>query len=139
MSSAASAVPAPKGMLWCGRILSLLVVLFLLFDGVTKVMRIAPVMQAFARLGYPKDLAVVIGTILLICTVIYIIPQTSILGAILLTGYLGGAFEVNLRAGSPAFEAAFPLIFAALTWLGLYLREPRLRPLIPLRLNRSSR
>lgn len=139
MASAAPVVPDSKGMVWCGRILSLLVILALAFDGVTKVMKVASVMKALASLGYPKDLAVVIGTILLICTAIYAIPQTSVLGAIVLTGFLGGAFEVHLRAGDPALECAFPLILGVLIWLGLYLRDARLRALIPLRSNPFSR
>jgi hypothetical protein len=133
MPLATSAGSVSKGALWTGRIVQALVVLFLLFDAITKIMKIAPVMQAFARLGYPQRLAPVIGTILLICTVIYIIPRTSILGAVLLAAYLGGAVEVNLRAGDPVFETIFPIIFGVLVWGALYLREPRLRALIPLR------
>lgn len=125
--------PTSKGALWTSWILQTLVVLFLLFDGITKIMKVASVMQAFARLGYPQRLAPVIGTILVVCTVIYIIPRTSILGATLLAAYLGGAVEVNLRAGDPVFETSFPIIFGVLVWLALYLREPRLRQLIPLR------
>lgn len=123
-----------KGALWAGWIITVLVALFLLFDGITKIMKIAPVMEAFARLGYPARLAPVIGTILVIFTVIYLIPRTSILGAILLAAYLGGAVEVNMRAGDPAFETCFPIIFGILVWLAVFLREPRLRALIPVRM-----
>ncbi|MFZ0334307.1 MAG: DoxX family protein [Candidatus Acidiferrales bacterium] len=130
MSEAAS---VSRGVLWTGRILQALVVLFLLFDAITKIIKVAPVMQAFARLGYPQHLAPVIGTILLVCTVLYVIPQTSVLGAILLTAYLGGAVEVNLRAGDPVFETLFPAIFGVLVWLALYLRDRRLWALVPLR------
>ena len=131
-------MPAPnrisKTSLWAGRIISALVVLFLIFDGVTKVMKVAPVMEASARLGFPANLIVGIGTVLLACVVVYVIPRTSILGAILLTGYLGGAVVTNLRAGSSLFgETLFPVYFGVFVWAGLYLRDARLRALIPLR------
>jgi hypothetical protein len=123
-----------KKSLWGGRVMSALVVLFLVFDGVTKVLKVAPVMEASARLGFPARLIVGIGALLLACTILYVIPQTSILGAILLTGYLGGAVVTNLRAGSPLFsESLFPVYFGVFVWAGLYLREPRLHALIPLR------
>jgi hypothetical protein len=123
-----------KTSLWAGRIISALVVLFLIFDGVTKVMKVAAVMEASKRIGFPEGLIVAIGTLLLACTAIYVIPQTSILGAILLTGYLGGAVMTNLRAGSPFFsETLFPIYFGFFVWGGLYLRDLRLRALIPLR------
>lgn len=123
-----------KTSLWAGRIISALVVLFLVFDGVTKVMKVAPVMEASQRLGFPAGLIVAIGTVLLACTAIYVIPRTSIFGAILLTGYLGGAVVTNLRAGSPLFsETLFPIYFGIFVWGGLYLRDLRLRALIPLR------
>ncbi len=126
-------VPVSKASLWTSRIIIALIALFLIFDGVTKVMKVAPVMEAFARLGYPAYLAPVIGIILLVCLAFYLIPRTSILGAILLTAYLGGATEVNLRAGNPLFETLFPIIFGVLVWAGLYLRDESLRALIPLR------
>jgi hypothetical protein len=123
-----------KTSLWAGRIISAVVVLFLVFDGVTKVMKVAPVMEASKRLGFPANLIVAIGTVLLGCTAIYVIPRTSILGAILLTGYLGGAVVTNLRAGSPLFsETLFPIYFGIFVWVGLYLRDLQLRTLIPLR------
>lgn len=125
---------ASKGARWAGWIITALVVLFLFFDGITKIMKAPAVMEAFARLGYPARLAPVIGTILVVCTVIYLIPRTSILGAILLAAYLGGAVELNVRAGDPAFETCFPIIFGILVWLAVFLREPRLRALIPLRM-----
>jgi DoxX-like family len=118
----------------CGRIISALVVLFLIFDGVTKVMKVNAVMEATARLGFPANLIVGIGVVLLACTAIYVIPRTSILGAILLTGYLGGAAVTNLRAGSSLFgETLFPVYFGVFVWAGLYLRDERLHALIPLR------
>ena len=123
-----------KTSLWAGRIISALVVLFLIFDGVTKVMKVNAVMEATARLGFPANLIVGIGVVLLACTAVYVIPRTSILGAILLTGYLGGAAVTNLRAGSSLFgETLFPVYFGVFVWAGLYLRDERLHALIPLR------
>jgi hypothetical protein len=121
-----------KASLWTGRIISGLLVAFLFFDGITKVFKESHVMAAFAQIGYPTHLAPVIGSILLACVAIYVIPPTAILGAILLTGYLGGATEVNLRAGHSPFETLFPVIFGVLVWLSLFLRDARLRSLIPL-------
>src|ERR1700675_2036665 len=128
MESATQAVSKPN--LWGGRIISTLVVLFLLFDAVAKLMRIAPVLAAFTQLGFSTSLAVPIGAVLLLCTIVYVIPPTSILGAILLTAYLGGATVTLVRAGQPFY---FPIIFGVLVWGGLYLRENRLRPPIPLK------
>jgi hypothetical protein len=118
MQSGAQAVPASKGRLWTGRIISALVVLFLLFDGVTKVMRVRAVLDASAQLGYPVSTIVGIGITLLVCTAFYVIPQTSVLGAILLTAYLGGAVATQVRVGNPMFETLFPIIFGALLWQG---------------------
>jgi DoxX-like family len=122
-----------KGNLWAGRIVSGLVVLFMIFDGVTKVMKARQVIEATVRIGFPESSIVGIGATLLVCTALYVIPRTSVLGAILLTGYLGGATAANVRMGGPAFNASFPIIFGVLVWLGLFLRERRLRALIPLR------
>jgi hypothetical protein len=122
-----------KGMLWTGRIISGLVCLMFAFDSVGHLMKPAPVVEAFARLGYPLSASVGIGILLLICTAIYLIPRTWVLGAILLTGYLGGAVSTHVRAGSTMFEIIFPVIFGGLAWLGIYLRDARLRALIPLR------
>jgi hypothetical protein len=123
-----------KGALWTSRILTGLVVLFLLFDGITKVMKVSAVLKACAQLGLSENHVVAIGTTLLVCTVLYVIPRTSILGAILLTGYLGGAVCIQLRVGNPLFsQTLFPVYFGVLVWLALYLRESRLRSLIPLR------
>ena len=130
MQSGTQTAPVSKKRLWAGRIISTLVVLFLLFDAVAKLMKIAPVLQAFARLGYPESLAVPIGILLLACTAVYVIPRTSVLGAILLTAYLGGATATHVRAGEPFY---FPVVFGVLVWAGIYLREDRLRALIPLR------
>ena len=134
MRSAAQAAPASKKMLWAGRIISTLVVLFLVFDSVIKFTKPAPVVEAPAHLGLPVSLSVSLGILLLTCTVLYAIPRTSILGAILLTGYLGGAVVTHLRVGDPLFShVLFPTYLGLLLWLGLYLREDRLRALVPLR------
>jgi hypothetical protein len=133
VQSPTQAGPVSKGRLWTGRIISAVVVLFLLFDSITKVMKERAVIEASAQLGYPANTIFAIGIILLVCTVFYIIPQTAVLGAILLTGYLGGAVAANLRIGSAMFNTLFPIVFAALAWTGIFLRESRLGALIPFR------
>jgi hypothetical protein len=122
-----------KGMLWTGRILSGLMALFFVFDGVGHLMKPAPVVEAFARLGYPLSASVGIGVLALVCTAIYVIPRTSTFGAILMTGYLGGAISTHVRAGSTLFETIFPVILGTLMWAGIYVRDAQLRKLIPLR------
>jgi len=117
-------------MLWAGRVMSALPVLMLLFSGVMKLMKPAPVVEGFAHLGYPEGLALGLGIVELACVVVYVIPRTSVLGAILLTGYLGGATATHLRIGEPFF---MPIVLGALVWGGLFLRDERLRALIPLR------
>lgn len=130
MQSVTQTAPASKARLWPGRIISALVVLFLFFDSIMKLIKIDPVLQAFTRLGYPASLPVPIGILLLVCTVVYAIPRSSALGAILLTGYLGGAVATHVRGGEPFY---FPVVFGVLVWGGLFLRDDRLRALIPLR------
>jgi uncharacterized membrane protein (UPF0182 family) len=122
-----------KGRTWTGRVLSMLAVLFLLFDAYGKLAQPAPVLQASARIGFPVHLLFGIGVILLVCAVLYAIPRTAVLGAVPLTGYLGGAVEVQLTAGSPIFETIFPVLFGILVWSGIFLREKRLAQLLPLR------
>ena len=123
----------PKGMLWTGRILSGLMALLFVLDGVAHLMKPAPVVDAFVRLEYPLSASVGIGVLALICTALYVTPKTSVLGAILLTGYLGGAVSTHVRAGSPLFETVFPVILGALVWTGVFVRDAQLRRLIPLR------
>ena len=118
---------------WAGRTLSVVVVAFLVFDGAMKVMRVRQVVEATTRIGFPQSTIIGIGAVLLVCTALYVIPKTSVLGAILLTGYLGGATAANVRASSAAFNTTFPIIFCLLVWLGLFLREDRLRALLPFR------
>lgn len=126
--------------LWTGWILTALPVLFMLFDSVIHVMVIDPVVEAFNDLGYPVKFSVALGILELACLAIYVIPRTSVLGAILLTGYLGGAIATNLRVDKPLFSnVLFPVYVALLLWGGLYLREARLRALIPLRSGWSGR
>jgi hypothetical protein len=123
-----------RSSLWSARILSALVTLFLLFDAVAHMAKPAPVADAFARLGYPLSASLGIGILELFCVVVYVIPRTEILGAVLLTGVLGGAIATHLRAGSPPFEAyIFPFIVGLFVWGGIWLRDVRLRALYPLR------
>ena len=124
---------ASKAMPRLGSGLTGLVVLFLAFDGITKVIRVAPVVEACQKAGIASDLVTGIGLLLLACTAIYIIPKTAILGAILLTGYLGGAVTVHVIARAGNFPILFAIGFGVLVWTGLVLREPRLVRLILLR------
>ena len=121
---------SPKRILWVSYILSALPALLLLFSGAMKLMRPPSVIEGFVRLGYDESLALVIGTVELLCTVLYLIPRTSALGAILLTGYLGGAIATHVRMGEPFYA---PVLLGLFVWGGLFLREERLRALIPLR------
>ena len=125
------AAPISAVRLWTGRIISALMVLFLIFDGVTKLIKVPQVLDAQARLGYPANDALGIGITVLACTLVYVNPRTSILGAILLTGYLGGAVATHLRVRDPLFDTIFPILIGALVWAGLYLMDSRLRALVP--------
>jgi hypothetical protein len=113
--------------MWAGRILSALPVLMLLFSGAMKLIRPPELAEGFAHLGYPETLALPIGVLEIACTVVYIIPQTSVLGAILLTAYLGGATATHVRVGDPFL---MPVVLGVFVWAGLYLRDPRLRLLL---------
>ena len=130
--------PAPLGRsaLWAGWILSGMVILFLLADGGMKLVPIPIVTQTMEQLGYPPtaELARTLGVLTVLCTLLYAWPPTAVLGAILLTGYMGGAIATHLRVGSPLFtHLMFGLYLGLMIWGGLYLREPRLHALIPLR------
>ena len=117
-----------------GRVLSTLAVLFLLFDIVGKFARPKQVIDGTVELGWPATLILTLGIIQLVCLIAYLVPRTAVLGALLWTGYLGGALATHLRLGNPLFShILFPTYVAALLWLGLWLREPRLRALLPLR------
>jgi hypothetical protein len=134
MQTATQAGSLSKKSLWAGRIASGLVVAFMLFDAVIHLMKPAPVVEAFAKLGFPLRLAVPLGIIELVCILLYMVPRTSILGAILLTGYLGGAIAIQLPTGNSLFgEVLFPVYIGVILWGGIYLRDDRLRTLIPLR------
>jgi hypothetical protein len=123
-----------RGTVWTGRIISGLVVAFLLFDSITKIMQNPYVLKASAKFGYPVSAIPIVGIILFACIVVYVIPRTSTLGAALLTGYLGGAVDANLRAGTPLFSnLLFPVYFGILVWAGLYLRNRRVRQFFSLR------
>jgi DoxX-like protein len=130
MDVSIQAAPVSKKMLWTGWILSALPVLLLLFSASMKVLKLPAAMDGFAHLGYPEYVALPLGLVELTCTVLYVIPRSSVLGAILLTGYLGGATATHLRIGEPFHMA---VILGMLVWGGLYLRDERLRALIPLR------
>lgn len=117
-----------------GYILSGLGAAFLLMDAVMKLMRLPVVMQGTTQVGYPASVVFPLGLVLAICVAIYLIPRTSVIGAILLTGYLGGAVATHVRLGNPLFTHILsPTYFAAALWLGLWLRDARLRQIVPLR------
>lgn len=134
MPSDARAGSASKMRIRVGGVISALAVLFLLFDGTIHLLRPTPVVEAFDQLGYPVSLAPGIGVVELACVVLYVIPRTSILGAVVLTGYLGGALAAQLRVGHPLFtETLFPFYVGMLVWGGLTVRDHQLGTLFPLR------
>ena len=124
---------AGKGRHVTGVVLTTLAALFLVFDAVGKIMLPPQVTDAFVRLGVPVSLSMTIAIMLLVSTAFYVIPRTAVFGAVLITGFLGGAFAIQMRAGSPTFETTFPMIFAIVVWAGIYLRECRLAQIFPLR------
>jgi hypothetical protein len=134
MQTAVQVARTSSRSVWAGRILSGLVVLFFLFDSFGKLMKLAPVVAGTVELGFPQSTIRGIGVVLFVCTIAYVIPRTSVLGAILLTGYLGGAVAVQVRVGHPLIAyTLFPVYVGILVWLGLYLRIEQLRGLVPLR------
>lgn len=118
-----------KGMFWTGRIISYLCILFLLFDAIMKVIKEKHTIEGSAKLGWPLEAIQPTGIVLLICTILYMIPRTAIMGAILLTAYLGGATAVMVYARQPFY---FSVIFGILVWAGIYLRNAKLRGLVPM-------
>src|SRR5713226_3609612 len=119
MQSDTQSALVSKKMLWAGRIMSALPILFLLMDGVMKIIKPAPVVEATVHLGYPETVILPLGIVLLSCTALYAIPRTSVLGAILLTGYLGGAVATHVRVGDPLFtHTLFPTYLGLLIWGG---------------------
>jgi hypothetical protein len=129
--STAEAAPPAKWQLWLGRVLSALPSLVFIFSAVTKLKQDPKMVEAFTKqLGFPEGVLVPLGVLELTCLVLYLVPQTSILGAALLTGYLGGAIVTHLRVGESIW---LPLAIGVVVWAGIWLREPRLRALLPLR------
>ncbi len=132
MQAASQPVPVSLTSQWAGRILSGLVVVFLLFDGIIKLVPLDIVIETSEQLGVPGSLARTLGVLTLVCAILYAVPQTAVLGAVLLTAYLGGAVYVHLRAGSPLFtHLLFGVYLGLMAWGGLYLRDPRVRTLLP--------
>jgi len=126
-----SAVVSRKAV-WTGRVLSGLAVAFLIFDASVKVLKSPLAIRATTQLGYPENVVAVLGLIQIVCVITYVVPSTSVLGAILWTGYLGGAVATHVRVGSPLLTHTFlPVYVGALLWLGLWLRDDRLRAVLP--------
>jgi len=132
MQSISHAPTVSSSKLWIGRIMSFLPALFLILDAVMKLVKPAFVVDATVQLGYGESAIVPIGAVLLLITILYLIPRTAVLGAILLTGYLGGAVATHVRVGAGVFPIVFAIVFGVLLWGGLYLRDPRVSALIPL-------
>jgi hypothetical protein len=123
-----------KGMVWAGRAASGVAVLFLSFDASMKLLELRPAIEGTSQLGWPVSTVFGIGVLQLVCLVAYLIPRTAVLGALLWTGYLGGAIATHERVGSPVFShTLFPIYIALLLWGGLWLRDARVRSLLPLR------
>jgi hypothetical protein len=131
MTSDLQPAPASKAMFWTGWILSILPSLLLLLSGTMKLVKAEDVMKNIEHLGYPEQLILVLGIVEVGCTLIYLIPRTTVLGAILVTGYLGGAIATHARVLEVQFIA--PLVLGVMVWGGLYLRDARVRALIPFR------
>ena len=130
------ASPVSKTALWSGYVLSAIPSLMILFGSVLKFMRVPSVIEGFQRSGMPERLILTVALTELTCVVVHLIPKTSVLGAILMTGLLGGATITSLRIGDPTFP--MPVIFGMMAWGGLFLRDTRLRALIPLRMAESE-
>lgn len=127
------AASGAKTIVWTGNVLSGLAILFLLFDTVIKVMQAAPAIESTVQLGYGAEYVVVLGLAELVCLALYVFPRTAVLGAILLTGWFGGAMATHVRADSPVFSVIFPILIGLMVWGGLYLRDARIRDLLPFR------
>jgi len=128
------ALTPPRWQIWSGRLASTLVILFLLADALGKLLELEPVIQASRQIGFPVGLTQALGAIILTCAVLYAIPRTAVLGAIVLTGLLGGAVAIQMRIGAPLLShVLFGAYLGALAWGGLWLRDGRLRALVPLR------
>jgi DoxX-like family len=126
--------PVSRAQVWTGRVISILSALFLIMGGVMNVMKPDFVVKAVTQMGYPETMIQPLGVVILICVLLYLIPNTAVFGAILLTGYLGGAVATHVRNGDPLFSNVLaPVYFAILLWGGLYLRYERVRSLVPFR------
>lgn len=133
-STASTAAVPSRSAVWTGRVLSGLAIAFLLMDAMMKVLQSKPALEGTVQAGYSAAAVPVLGWILLLSLAVYAFPKTSGLGALLLTGYLGGAVATNVRMGNPMFShVLFPVYVAAFVWLGLWLRDGRLRAVLPLR------
>jgi len=133
-NTAASGARSSNKALWTGRVLSGFAVLFMLFDATMKVLELPVAVQGSTQLGYPESVVFGLGIVQLVCLAVYLFPRTSVLGAVLWTGYLGGAVATHVRLGNPLFShVLFPLYVAAFLWLGLWLRDERLRAVLPFR------
>ena len=131
MQSRTQAVKSTKAV-WAGRVLSGLAVLFLIFDASVKVLKSPFAIEGTTQLGYPESVVVTLGLIQIACLIVYLIPNTSVLGSILWTGYLGGAVATHVRVASPLFtHTLVPIYLAALLWLGLWLRDDGVRAVLP--------
>lgn len=128
--STAGNPPPSKAAYWTGWVLGVVPCLLFLMSGVMKLLRPAVVVEGMAKTGFPASLLVPLGIVELVCTILYLIPQTAVLGAILLTGYMGGAIATHVRLGEPFW---LHILIGVALWLGLYLRDPRLRVLAPFR------
>ena len=136
MPSDTKAAPVSKGMLWTGRVMSALPSLLIAFAGVMKIAKVPGVVEGSAKSGYAASLVLPIGIIELSCLIVYLIPRTSVLGAILVSAFLGGATATCVRVGDPSWP--MPVLTGVLIWGGLYFRDPRVRALIPLRSSLGS-
>ncbi|HEX4590798.1 MAG TPA: DoxX family protein [Gemmataceae bacterium] len=132
-SEVRSASGSSKAAIWTGRVISGLITLLMLMDGVMKLIKPAAVVEGSARVGIPESTITGIGIALLASTILYAVPATTGLGAILLTGYLGGAVMTHVRVEDPAWMILSPVVFGVLVWLGVFLRDSRLRQLVPIR------
>jgi len=132
LTATSNAIPQTK-QVWTGRVLSGIAVLFLLMDATMKVLAVPVAVAGTVKIGYPAGVIVPLGIVQLVCLALYLIPRTSVLGAILWTGYLGGAVATHVRIGDPLFShILFPTYVATMLWAGLWLRDRRLRALLPL-------
>lgn len=138
MESTNTALVVSRKTFWTGVVVSALPVLFLLMDGVMKLFKPEIVVKTTEELGYSEQVIIPLGIVLLACTILYMANRTAVMGAILLTGYLGGAVATHVRVGSNTFSIVFPVIVGLLLWAGLYLRNARMSELIPFRVHGSE-